>query len=153
MLAFLKEFEEKVSPSLNGSRRIQIIDKLLISKPERKLEAYNILKSLLLKMPLIFASDIDIGGSRTRNMVWYRVYGKKLPHKKGIKLSNERSTAILLSVLDINQKKVLLENRSLDFALHIKNENSLIFRYRANLFFERGYLCASNTCYRNNWFR
>ncbi|MEA1972411.1 MAG: ATPase, T2SS/T4P/T4SS family [Candidatus Cloacimonadota bacterium] len=143
MLNFLKEFEKKVSPTLNGTRRIQIIDKLLSGNQERKKEAYSVLRKLLLKMPQISASDLDIGGPRTNNLAWFRIYGKKLPYKKGLKISNEEATALLLSVLDMNQKKALIDNRNLDFALHVKDDSDNLMRYRANMFFERGYLCAS----------
>lgn len=144
MLSFLDDFEKKVSPTLNGTRRVQIIDKLLASHPERKKATYNVFRKLLLQMPKIQASDLDIGGPRTREMAWFRVYGKKIPHRNGMKISKEKASAMLLSVLDMNQKKNLLEQKSIDFAMHVypDNQNTRI-RYRVNLFFELGFLCAS----------
>lgn len=90
------------------------------------------------------ASDLDFGGPRAKGKIWYRVYGDKNPDLEAGEIFEDEAIAIALSILSSDQKKLLITDKNLDFALSVKLEEAHSeYRFRGNVFFERNYLAVN----------
>ncbi len=143
-LQFLQDFSSKISLNMIGIRRVQLIDKLITNKIGRKIEANDLLIALLKRTKEVNASDLDIGGPRSKERAWFRIQGRKEIEIGGPRYTCDEVTAMILSVLDNAQKKILYQEKSFDFALSVNLERGKKpFRFRINTFFERGFIAAN----------
>ena len=76
----------------------------------------KLFNSFLSEMVKREASDIEVGGYGSNDSVWFRVYGKKNPIEELPKLNYDESALLVLSILNEKQRKILEENRNLDFS-------------------------------------
>ncbi|MCK4653753.1 MAG: twitching motility protein PilT, partial [Candidatus Cloacimonetes bacterium] len=142
-LSFINELQSSVPEYAQGASRIKQINKV-ISDISRKKESYLHIKKLLKNMVQKDASDMDFGGPRTKQKVWYRVYGDKAPDPEMPSYTNDEAAAMVLCILSDDQKNMLLKNKNLDFALSVKvDETETPFRFRGNIFFERNSLAVN----------
>ncbi len=89
------------------------------------------------------ASDIEFGGSGAQYRVWMRVQGRKLPYEEFGNYSAEEFNLLIQSILQPEQRKVLLEYKSADFSYSVKNYDESHDRYRATAYFELGELALN----------
>ncbi|MFQ5583856.1 MAG: type IV pilus twitching motility protein PilT, partial [Calditrichia bacterium] len=118
----------------------ELISRLSIEDKSLLLQFVN---SLLMTMRDLDASDIDMGGDGAKNRIWLRIQGKKTPiGRLGVYHPNQINI-IIQSILTENQRKLLYENRSIDFSHTIRNGDGEKMRYRATAFFELGELAMN----------
>ena len=113
----IKNFTLKIPQTLHGPDRISFLIELLpsISFNDREL-LVKLFNSFLSEMVKREASDIEVGGYGSNDFVWFRVYGKKNPIEELPRLNNDESALLVLSILNEKQRKILEENRNLDFS-------------------------------------
>ncbi len=137
-LSFIAELQTQFPEFLFGLSRIKNIDKALTENANWKKEAFEELRKLFLYMKKTNASDIDFGGVRANNFIWFRTFGDKKPCPELPKYHIDETTAIALSILSDEQKEQLFENKSVDFSLSLllsEHENAPQ-RLRGNIYFE-----------------
>ncbi len=143
-LTFSQELKATLPEYAFGVNRVKHINKAITENADWKNESFNHLKKLLVKMISKDASDLDFGGPRAKGKIWFRVYGEKAPDSESDDLFEDDATAIALSVLSTDQKKLLIADKNLDFALSVKlDETKPEFRFRGNIFFERTFLAVN----------
>ena len=136
-LSFYNEMQVALPEYLTGTKRFQSIDKLISFNNEWKLEAAKHLKQLLVHMRDLNASDIDFGGPGANGAIWYRVYGKKTPHKDVPSYTDDEVSSIILSILTEEQKKTLFVEKNVDFSYGIAlQEGEEFSRFRGDVYFE-----------------
>lgn len=143
-LSFLNELRSSLPEYSMGLNRIKLINKAVMANTAWKKESFEHLKSLLQKMITKKASDMDFGGPRANEQIWYRTYGDKVPDVELAACTDDETTAIMMSVLSGEQKNLLIKQKNLDFALTIKiEETEEPIRFRGNIFFERNSLAVN----------
>jgi twitching motility protein PilT len=143
-LSFLDELKSSLPEYSMGLNRIKLINKAVMANTAWKNESFAHLKTLLQKMVTKNASDMDFGGPRANEQVWYRTYGDKVPDKELAACTDDETTAIMMSVLSGEQKNLLIKQKNLDFALTVKiEETEEPIRFRGNIFFERNSLAVN----------
>jgi twitching motility protein PilT len=144
LLSFSESLKRYLPRQLDTMERLQAIDRQLNDNPEWSEEAISHLNELFKYMVHLSASDMDLGGSRTKQKVWYRVYGNKKPHDELPVYDEDECSAMLLSLISKSQKEILYQNRNVDFAISIKIENfERPYRFRGDIFLESGSLAAN----------
>ncbi|MCF7859298.1 MAG: Flp pilus assembly complex ATPase component TadA [Candidatus Cloacimonetes bacterium] len=143
-LSFLPKLESAIPEFAFGINRVKYINKAISENPAWRTESFSFLKKLLVEMVSRDASDMDFGGPRSKGKIWLRVYGEKKPDTQLEDIGVDEATAIVLSILSTDQKKLLIEEKSLDFALSVKlDEEHPEFRFRGSTFFERSFLAIN----------
>lgn len=134
----LTNFVSSIPASYTGPDRVKyILENIEILKPEDKIELRNLINKLLTSMIERDASDIEIGGHGNNGYIWLRIYGKKERVKDFPKFSEDESAALIVNVLNSNQRKFLLLNRNLDFSYTFLYERKNTFvRFRADTYFD-----------------
>jgi len=136
--SFLVELQNSIPGFQTGAERATSIDKLFVKNESWREESYYALKSLMQKMRELEASDIDLGGPGCDGYIWLRIYGKKEPHKKLGRFTEDEITCMLLSCLSQNQIEFLLKHKNIDFSieLDLDNKNKKLTRFRGDIYFE-----------------
>ena len=143
-LSFLNELKSSLPEYSIGLNRIKLINKAVMANAAWKNESFENLKTLLRNMVSKNASDMDFGGPRANEQVWYRTYGDKVPDLEMATYSDDEAIAIMMSVLSSEQKNLLIKQKNLDFALSVKTEETdEPVRFRGNIFFERNSLAVN----------
>jgi len=143
-LSFLSEMHSALPESLTGITRFQNINKMITFNTSWKDEAYEYLRSLMLHMRNIEASDIDFGGPGANNRIWYRVYGTKAPSEKITEITQDEVSAVLLSILTDDQKVTLFNDKNVDFSLGLTlKSGEKQNRFRGDIYFESNTLVAN----------
>jgi Tfp pilus assembly protein, pilus retraction ATPase PilT len=90
------------------------------------------------------SSDMDFGGPRAKQRIWYRTYGLKTPDKEVPAYTVNETNAMALCIISEAQKEILYQNRSIDFAFTlVVSDKEPNIRYRGNIYFERGDLSVN----------
>lgn len=143
-LSFSSEVSISVPDYINGTGRFQAINKLLAVNAHWKKESWMKLKELFTKMREINASDMEVGGPGSRNLVWFRVFGIKKPYPEMGSFTNDDITCIMLSVLSDEQKVELFKDKNVDFSLGLPLEvGEKASRFRCDVYYESGTLAGS----------
>lgn len=143
-LSFISELQAKIPEFTSGSSRFEIINNSISENILWAKESYDHLKNLLSYMVKINASDINIGGPRANEKVWYRVYGNLLPNNEVPSYTEDESNAIALSILSDGQKRNLFKDRNIDFALSVPiDREKKPYRFRGNICYERNALAIN----------
>ena len=143
-LTFQREIKILIAEHLMGIDRIKKIDKAISANGLWKQEAFQHVKKLLHHMAGRRASDMDMGGYRANQRIWYRVYGHKAPDLGMPSYTVDEINAMALCLLTEEQKSLLYDDRNLDFALSLRmNETESPYRFRGNVYFERGCLAVN----------
>jgi len=134
----LKNFISSIPDSYAGSDRITyILENIDKVNSEDKLELKNLINKLLTSMIERDASDIEIGGYGNRGYIWLRIYGKKERVKDLPQFTEDESAALIINLLNANQRKFLSLSRNLDFSYTFLYERKNIFvRFRADAYFD-----------------
>ncbi|MDD3051319.1 MAG: PilT/PilU family type 4a pilus ATPase [Candidatus Cloacimonetes bacterium] len=127
---------------IQGIDRISEINNILEDNSEMKIEAKEAIDVFLRKMVEFEASDLDIGGSGSRNLVWYRIQGDKKPLQDFGKISFDDATALICSILTERQLDNLMISQNSDFSykINIFNESQ---RFRADAYMDLDYLAIN----------
>ena len=135
--SFSEELKASLPEYLVGADKLKHINKLMHDKEEWTKEAYLHVRKLLYHMVKKKASDMDFGGRRANNWIWYRSFGAKNPDRNIPTYTVDETNAMALCLISEDQKRILYEKRSIDFAftLVIKDDQPHI-RYRGNIYFE-----------------
>ena len=134
-----KEIGDSVPYSKMGDERIEFLMDQIRSLGDKERTAMRIhIEHLLKHMIDINASDIDMGGPASNNLIWYRVDGEKRPDEGMGRYTINESNVLLLNVLSRRQTETLLEKRSLDFSyqLPIEGKDGRRRRFRATMYFD-----------------
>ncbi|MBT5420289.1 MAG: Flp pilus assembly complex ATPase component TadA [Candidatus Cloacimonetes bacterium] len=143
-LSFLSEMQVALSEYLTGTSRFQNINKMITFNTAWKEESYECLRTLMIHMREIEASDIDFGGPGSNNKVWYRVFGTKAPFDKVPSFTQDEITAILLSILSDDQKVMLFNNKNVDISLGLTlKKGERPNRFRGDIYYESNCLVAN----------
>ncbi len=143
-LSFLSEMQVALSEYLTGTTRFQNINKMIAFNAAWKEEAYECLRTLMIHMREIEASDIDFGGPGSNNKVWYRVFGTKEPSNDVPGFTQDEITAILLSILSDDQKVMLFNNKHVDISLGlVLKKGERPNRFRGDIYYESNTLVAN----------
>jgi twitching motility protein PilT len=142
----LQKIVSRIPSTYHGPDRVSYLIELLpsISHEDKEL-LIGLFNSLLKVMIDREASDIELGGFGSEGFVWFRIYGTKEPLPELPKFSHDESALLILSILNEKQRKILEENRNLDFSYtfdYIENryakDNSNIseIRFRGDAYFD-----------------
>ena len=143
-LSFQKEMEITTMGYLHGIDKVELIRKCLEDNPSWKQEAFAQLQELFKYMVDINASDMDFGGPRANNKIWFRVHGEKFPDNSLPEFTADEAIALLLSILSDTQRTKLFENKNVDFAYSMQcTKHQKDFRFRGDIYFERNTLAAN----------
>ncbi|HOO15427.1 MAG TPA: PilT/PilU family type 4a pilus ATPase [Candidatus Marinimicrobia bacterium] len=143
-LSFAENLQNALEEFQTGTQRFEEINHHLAKNLAWKKEAYEHLKNLLLHMVKIGASDINLGGPRTNDKVWYRVYGNLEPSQEVPTYTNDEVAAIALSILSDQQKTILFNERNIDFAFAFSTDQSQKpYRFRGDIYYERNNLAIN----------
>ncbi|HLP14881.1 MAG TPA: PilT/PilU family type 4a pilus ATPase [Bacteroidota bacterium] len=122
--------------SLTGMERQiffgDLIEKLPITN-RAILRSY--LETFLLRMAVLNASDIDMGGYGGSEQVWYRIHGAKKPDPTVDRLTFDDTNLLIMSVLTGRQRQFLFENKNLDFSYMIVRDG-VMYRFRADTYMD-----------------
>ncbi|MFO7895706.1 MAG: PilT/PilU family type 4a pilus ATPase [Candidatus Cloacimonadales bacterium] len=140
----MNDLLEDIPKSYRSVWLCKAVDEKMIKNKQWSEEAYAVLEELLGQMISKKASDMDIGGVRAQQKVWYRIYGHKTPAAESGTYTVEEVTVMLLTLLQEDQKERLYEKKSIDFALSIDLPVAdRPVRFRGSVYFERSTLCAN----------
>jgi len=134
--------EMNLTESVIGIDLCHMIDQWVDKHPNSIMEAHKLMRTWLLKMIEFNASDLDIGGVGSRQMIWSRIYGVKKPCPEFGVFAPWETNLIILSWLTPLQKQRLYQDLSIDFSVGIKG-GELTTRYRGTVYFENNYLSAN----------
>ena len=136
-LSFQADLKTAIPEYMIGADRLKHINQLLHDQEAWKKEAFLHVRKLLYHMVKMKASDMDFGGRRALNRIWYRIYGDKKPDTEVPSYTVDETNAMALCLISEEQKRIMYEKRSIDFAftLVIKEAEPNI-RYRGNIYFE-----------------
>ena len=139
----LKPLISQLPDTLYGLERQIHIGKVVSELDvEQKLVLKNIIDSIILRMPEIDASDIDMGSSGCRGKVWYRVQGAKNPDPEAGEYTEAETDFMLLNIIMEKQREYLWKERNVDFSYVVgsgENEN----RLRGDMYFDLGHIALN----------
>lgn len=136
-----KSINDSIPQNLSG---INLQAKIgnLVEEAEKslRLDLVKIFDSLLSNMTKMNASDLDIGGLGCAGKIWFRIFGSKSSIKSSRKIPYPVSDIFLHNILTYAQRKILFENKNIDFSYSINVGTEKIIRFRANMYFDFGHL-------------
>jgi twitching motility protein PilT len=134
----LQELKNRVPASLFSVDKEQFIGRELIEKmgDTERVVLRNLVNAFLGEMRRVGASDIDLGGLGSRNMVWFRVHGQKnaIPELGTYEITE--CDILIQSILLKSQREELYMGRNVDFSYTFRGNDGQIFRNRANVAFD-----------------
>ncbi len=150
----LEHFVDQVPKSLFGTDKIEfIINNTEKLKSESSLALRIFINKLLTGMIERDASDIEVGGYGNGGFIWMRIFGVKERVKELPTFSIEESALLISNLLSVNQRKMLIDNRNLDFSYTFFYERKKVdVRFRADAYFDLDTL-ALNLRYINSTLR
>ncbi len=134
----LSSLAKKIPITLFSVEKQMYIGNELIKKmpEEQKLVLRNLINMFLVRMREVEASDIDFGGWGSKKMIWLRIHGVKKPVPELGVYELDEFNILIQSLLMERQREYLYENRNLDFSYTLKDEDGVIYRYRADAYFD-----------------
>jgi twitching motility protein PilT len=134
----LSSLASKIPITLFSIEKQMYIGNEIIKKmpEEQKLLLRNLINMFLIRMREVEASDIDLGGWGSKKMIWLRIHGVKKPIPEFGVYELDEFNILIQSLLMERQREYLYENRNLDFSYTLKDENGVIYRYRADAYFD-----------------
>jgi len=129
--------------TLIGVEREIAIGEVLAHLPdETKKTLKKQLDRILTKMFLVEASDVEIGGVGCNGYVWYRIFGTKKPDPAWGSYTPDEASCLIQNVLTVVQRKILYENRNLDFSYSVQDSET-VRRLRADAYFDLDHLAVN----------
>ncbi|MBC8278551.1 MAG: Flp pilus assembly complex ATPase component TadA [FCB group bacterium] len=136
--SLLDRWSDKVPKNVFGVEKLVTIKHQVLMMMDQKEKDLlrNYVNMCLGEMRAIGASDIDIGGWGSRNLVWLRVQGVKKSHPEYGSFTLDESDMIISSVLMESQRDALYKNKSVDFSYSFPAGDGSLYRYRASVYFD-----------------
>jgi len=132
----LDDLVAQTPASLTGIERQIFFGDLIEKLPlHNKASLRSYLESFLLRMAVLSASDIDMGGYGGNEQIWYRIHGTKKPDPTVDRLSFDDTNILIMSLLSARQRQFLFENKNLDFSYMIVRDG-VMNRYRADAYMD-----------------
>lgn len=133
----LSSMKLEIPETIAGIEQQIYIGSQLVRKAQEKHKIIlkKLIDSFLLKMRELDASDIDLGGWGANQFIWLRVNGEKKPFSDFGSFDVMETDILIQNLLMESQKKVLYDNRNLDFSYNL-NHNGAVARYRANCYLD-----------------
>lgn len=142
-LSFIRDLKFILPETLLGIQRFERIYAVLQKNHSWYDECYQEWRRLFRKMAELKASDMDLGGKRSKGRVWLRVKGEKYPCDDLPTYTNDETAALIISALAAEQKDALFLQKNIDIAIAIELDEGKPFRFRSDIFFEQGTLAAN----------
>lgn len=132
----LRNLLSQLPETLFGLERQMAIGDLLSQVDAKgRSDLRKVLDGFLSKMFLVEASDIELGGHGCGGQVWYRIFGSKKPDPTWGTFTADEASALIQNILTETQRKILYENRNLDFSYSL-NDGEAARRLRADAYFD-----------------
>lgn len=139
----LNQVISQIPQSTQGLERQIFIGDVVEKLPlENKLLLKNFVDSLLMRMFVLNASDIDFGGYGGQSKVWYRIFGSKKPDPTLEPLSVDDTNIFIQSLLTARQRQFLYEQKNLDFSYMIMDGETMR-RFRADAYMDLDHLALN----------
>jgi twitching motility protein PilT len=134
----LEDFVSTIPDSVFGPERVRYLvensDKL---GEQEKIVLRNFVNKVLTIMIENDASDIEIGGHGNEGYIWMRIHGSKERVRELQQFTEDEAALIIINLFNENQKKLLLNNRNLDFSYtYFYETRKLNVRFRADAYFD-----------------
>lgn len=134
----LKPKISEIPDTLYGLERMmhiaEVVNELGV---ENKMLLKSVIDSIILRMPEMDASDVDMGSSGCRGKIWYRIQGSKNPDPEAGEYTEEETNFMLLNIIMEKQQEFLFRERNVDFSYtvgHGENQH----RLRGDMYFDLG---------------
>jgi len=139
----LNQVISQIPQSTHGLERQIFIGDVVEKLPlENKQLLQNFVDSLLMRMFVLNASDIDLGGYGGQSKVWYRIFGSKKPDPTLEPLSMDDTNIFIQSLLTARQRQFLYEQKNLDFSYMII-DGDIMRRFRADAYMDLDHLALN----------
>lgn len=134
----LSKLVNTIPKHLTGPDRIDyLIEKVDSYSSDERYLLSSFYNKLLTGMIERDASDIEVGGHGNVGYIWLRIYGKKERVKDFPQLTEDESSVLVLSLLNVNQRKLLSATRNLDFSYTYYYERKKTnVRFRADAYYD-----------------
>ncbi len=132
----LNQVLSQIPQSTQGLERQIFIGDFVEKLPlENRQMLKSFVESLLLRMALINASDIDFGGFGGHEKIWYRIFGAKKPDPTMDPLTVDETNILIQSLISSRQRQYLYEMKNLDFSYMIMDGEKM-HRFRADAYMD-----------------
>jgi len=136
--AVLVKLVKQIPTSILGPDRVNFlvdhIDELSFDDRSALIKMMNFMLETMIERE---ASDIEIGGFGAVGYVWFRIHGKKQRVSDLPQLSVDEASALIISLLNVNQRRHLLVSRNLDFSYTFRyTPENVDVRFRADAYFD-----------------
>jgi twitching motility protein PilT len=142
--AFVQSIIDATPPTLMGLDRI-----LFQSEQLGKVDTENrtnlklFVDTILERMTMSSASDVDLGGTSTRGLIWYRIDGDKRPDLSNAPFTVDQTNVIILSLLSSRGIADLTEDKSADFSYETPLASGDMQRFRATAYLDMGQMALN----------
>ncbi len=136
--AALFNFARQIPRTVLGSERVNYIADHFDEIPESdKIQIFELANFILSLMVDRNASDVEIGGYGSDEHVWFRIFGVKQRVLDLPTFSEDEANTLIISLLNKNQRKYLIEERNLDFSYtFFSGKTGINYRFRADAYFD-----------------
>lgn len=132
----LQQVKQQIPESTQGIERQIFIGDFTEKLPlESKFILRRLMDSLLMRMFILNASDIDLGGYGGQGKIWYRIFGSKKPDPTLEPFSMDETNILIQNLLTARQRQFLYEIKNLDFSYMIM-EGEKMHRFRADCYMD-----------------
>lgn len=139
----LNQVIAQIPQSTQGLERQIFIGDVVEKLPlENKMALKTFVDALLMRMFILNASDIDLGGYGGQGKVWYRIFGSKKPDPTLEPLSTDNTNVLIQSLLTARQRQFLYEQKNLDFSYMIMDGETMR-RFRADAYMDLDHLALN----------
>lgn len=141
--AILKPLISQTPETLFGLEKIMYNAKIVQElDDEKKLILKKLIDSIVLRMPDMDASDIDMGSTGCRGKIWYRIQGAKNPDPEAGDWDEFEMDFMLLNIIMEKQRDFLIKERNVDFSYTIPYKEDHI-RLRGDMYMDLGHVAMN----------
>ena len=139
------ELLASVPASYRGQDRIRFLsEKLSDVKTEERLFMQMHIEQLAHHMIHLGASDMDAGGPAAKEMIWYRINGKKEPCEELGTISTDVMDVLAVNMLSDQQLDLLFHDFAVDFSMEVSGDGlTRSRRFRVTVYFDEENLAVN----------
>jgi len=142
--AFVQSIIDATPPTAMGLDRIlyqaQQLEKV---DTENRTNLKLFVDTILERMTMSNASDVDLGGASTKGLIWYRIDGEKRPDRSNAPFTVDQTNVIILSLLSSRSIADLTEHKSADFSYATPSGAGVLQRFRATAYLDMGQMALN----------
>lgn len=139
----LNQVISQIPQSTQGLERQIFLGDVVEKLPlESKQMLKNFVDALLMRMFVLNASDIDMGGYGGHGKIWYRIFGSKKPDPTLDPFTVDNTNVLIQSLLSARQRQFLYEQKNLDFSYMIMDGENMR-RFRADAYMDLDHLALN----------